>query len=1028
MTGSTDRFRSHRVSGPPPSGHHGADGDPASWSPEQTPYGRRFGPYLVTGVIGQGGFGAVYQARHIETGGDYALKVILPALAREADPDELERFRREAELLARVDAHPNIVRVYSCGEQDGALYTVMELVRGRTLDPKSDHDRMPPREAARVIAKVGRALHHAHAAGVVHRDLKPANLIIDEASGEPRVLDFGLALDPLARQRLTKTGEAVGTPAFMAPEQLREVADPDWKPGDEVELGPTIDVYGLGAVFYNLVGGQPPFLGDMIQVVTLVLSSPPRRLSLLAPGLDPELEAVCAKAMAKEAADRYPTAAAMADDLERWLRGEPVEARPTTGVHAVVARLVPTDPRRRRAGAILVGLVAAALVSAGVGTAFFSSRSRRIDAEIAKGQGVLDVERAIARALEGDPDGITAGLDAVAALSADEAATIRVQVEQLARLQRIVLEGDIVAVRAYQPEAGDPEVVGLVRLLIAVERPEVLTRILAQSIALADDPEVVHLIARAIAEDRVPASRDLIAKIVEELEAGAGRGGPPEGDAPDPEELLARLLLRAIEVEVTGDDIDRAWLDRLIGGLIPTVRHGRLELDLPDAVADRLFEIATADVEAIDWTGSAYAAENRLRTQRLFELAISALPPNDARADRAIGRLYQLVLIGLGVSEPRISLDVGALLFRIDSWPLWPNDLGDYVGDEAVAAEEAGRLAVEFVDARVPDAALLAAVSSLIDLRYDRIAAVRGQPIARHEALLSCWDEVEAIFARERIRGDLPGWMLAWLGHQLHRCVVSLVPDQESLALRARLEARVAESAGDLIEGSTSRPIHAAMDRIYERAAARNGGRHRSYFVPIFHADWVRLAAPREKRASIGIPLVEEACEILAARGAGFRELAMKLVIKLEDLVLHFGALQALDGSVTEADGRDRVTRLVESLATVMPATTVADELEALLAIGHRRFLKAIAILDRLRVERSGDRFLWRTFIPCAELALARMPPGDERERIVRQILEWSLDGDPRKSFGLVARRAPLWDAIGEPERAEADRASSEGR
>ncbi len=282
--------------------------------------GSTVGPYLVEAMIGRGGMGVVVRARHRATGATHALKVILVSVG--ADPERLvARFRREVESLARIEPHAHLVRIHACGIDHGRPWCAMELVAGRSLAEWLRHGPLEPPVAAALVGKLARAVAHVHAHDVIHRDIKPENVIIDERR-EPRLVDFGLAYDAFSEQ-LTATGECVGTPAFMAPEQVSA--------SSERALGPPVDVYGLGGLLYSALTAHAPFESDGGQAMAIlarVVNELPPRPASWRPGLDADLEAICLRALAKRPEDRYPTASALAEDLERFLRGESVEAKP----------------------------------------------------------------------------------------------------------------------------------------------------------------------------------------------------------------------------------------------------------------------------------------------------------------------------------------------------------------------------------------------------------------------------------------------------------------------------------------------------------------------------------------------------------------------------------------------------------------------------------------------------------------------------------------------------------------------------
>lgn len=276
----------------------------------------RVGPYRVVGVVAAGGMGVVFRAVDDRVRRTVAVKVMRPG---RADPGAVARFLREGEAAAAV-RHDNAVTLYEMGTlADGSPYLVMEYVPGGTLrDRVREAGPVPPRRAAEWVAQAADGVAAAHAAGLIHRDVKPSNVLVDAATGRAKVTDFGLARLAADGSHLTTRGDLLGTPAYMAPEQ---VAHPD-------RADPRSDVYGLGATLYEALTGAEPFRGSVPAVLEQVRTAdppPPRRLNEAVP---PALDTVCRKAMAKEPGRRYPTPAALADDLRRWLRGEPVLARP----------------------------------------------------------------------------------------------------------------------------------------------------------------------------------------------------------------------------------------------------------------------------------------------------------------------------------------------------------------------------------------------------------------------------------------------------------------------------------------------------------------------------------------------------------------------------------------------------------------------------------------------------------------------------------------------------------------------------
>src|SRR5258705_8773694 len=329
------------------------------------------GDYELLEEIGRGGQGVVFRARQKSLNRTVALKII--GLGQWATKAHLKRFRLEAEAAARLE-HPGIVPIHEVGERDGSCYFSMKFIEGGQLDEVARREPIPIRRAGELIAKVARTVHYAHEHGILHRDIKPGNILLD-AKGEPHLTDFGLARLVESESSVTHTLDVLGTPSYMAPEQAV---------GNNPAVSSATDVYGLGAVLYQLLTAQPPFAGGTTyETIKLLLDTEPRQPRLLNPKIDRDLSTICLKCLEKEPRRRYPSALALAEDLERWLKHEPIQAR-HTGVFARGKKWVRRNPTSALLAACLIALLAAA--------GWIISRSEFVRHPVTSGIAVLPFE------------------------------------------------------------------------------------------------------------------------------------------------------------------------------------------------------------------------------------------------------------------------------------------------------------------------------------------------------------------------------------------------------------------------------------------------------------------------------------------------------------------------------------------------------------------------------------------------------------------------------------------------------------
>lgn len=652
---------------------------PAPAADAPPPTRRWLGDYELLGEIARGGMGVVYRARQRSLGREVAVKLLRTGAG--AGAEEIRRFRAEAAAAAALD-HPHLVPIYEIGEHDGQPFYVMRLVEGRDLGALTREDPLPPRRAAEIVATVAEAVQHAHDRGLLHRDLKPSNVLLD-AAGQPHVTDFGFARWLDAVGSFTLSGQVLGTPGYLAPEQA----------AGRRELTGACDVYGLGALLYHLLTARAPFVGESpVAVLRQSLEAEPPSPRLLNPTVPRDLETITLKALAKEPRARYASPRALAEDLRRFGRGEPVRARPVGRL-----RRVARWARRRPWPAALLAVIA---VLGLVVAAVFLHAGWRVDRQRRQAEAVKRFLTELLAAPDPSRDGREVRVSDLLARAAGRATT------DLAGQPLVLAEVQATLGFTYYQLSLYPEAEPLLRSALAlytqhlgaqsVPTAEVHTRLGALLNWAGRPAEGIAELERAVALLRrhQPGARLELATALAELGSARMVAGDTEAARPvlEEAETLCRRLGAAGDSVRAGVLGDLSTLYGLLGQRRRSIEYNEQAIALNRRLPDGRMNLATSLSNQADWYlreddfDRALAAARESLTLREALFGAESSPVAFAHA-----RLAQIHLAASNVTAALEHSQRGTALARAALAP-GHRDLQFHLRQEGLALLYAGRL------------------------------------------------------------------------------------------------------------------------------------------------------------------------------------------------------------------------------------------------------------------------------------------------------------------------------------------------